>query len=404
MSLRCNDASIAPRSRPSVLFCDDRGAAKGWELSCQQYEKSHVLNNTRRIHVPEYSFPNSTIDIRGAVEVRRTADGVSPVRLPLWAERQVPDDFMRFDVGAAAGVHLAFDTEATSIELEAMFTRIDVSWTILVPTSIDLVVDGLLVESVPVVEGPILRLNEDLTSSVVGNARSRIQFSLLGAGAKRVEVWLPHAALVELISLTTNAVVVHPDSDTRSRWVHHGSSISHCLETTSPITTWPAIAARVLGFDGINLGFAGEAMLDPFVAKAIRDIPAALISLKVGVNIVGGQTLSPRGFLSAAHGYLDTIREKQPVTPIILISAIHCPVFENAADDGPLTIEATRDILKKVVATRADDPNLHYLDGRRLLGSQEADMLPDDLHPSPEGYRRMGKRFAAHVARAVITA
>ena len=44
----------------------------------------------------------------------------------------------------------------------------------------------------------------------------------------------------------------------------------------------------------------------------------------------------------------------------------------------------------------ADDPNLHYLDGRELYG--EADFaelpLPDQLHPDAATHRRIGERFA----------
>jgi hypothetical protein len=352
--------------------------------------------------LPTYSFPSGNVEILGAVTIEQTKEGVSPRRLPAWAERQVPDALMRFDVGAAAGIHLAFETEATSIQLEALFTQIDIAWTHLVPTSIELVVNGRLAETIPIVGGPIFRLEDDLSFSIRAGERSVIRFRSLEPGPKRLEIWLPHAALVELIFLTTSAVVSRPSPDTRPRWVHHGSSISHCLETQSPTSTWPAVAARRLGLAGVNLGFAGAAMFDPFVGKVIRDFPAELISVKMGVNVVGGQTLSPRGFLSAAHGYIDTIREKHPTTPLVIVSAIHCPLFETSSDDRPLSIQSTRKLLAQVVSMRADDPNLHYLDGRQLLGGDEAEMLPDDLHPNEAGYQRMGERFAAYIESSTV--
>jgi lysophospholipase L1-like esterase len=37
---------------------------------------------------------------------------------------------------------------------------------------------------------------------------------------------------------------------------------------------------------------------------------------------------------------------------------------------------------------------LGYLDGLSLFGADDAHDLPDDLHPNPEGYIRMGERFA----------
>ncbi|KJY28980.1 hypothetical protein VR46_37535 [Streptomyces sp. NRRL S-444] len=44
----------------------------------------------------------------------------------------------------------------------------------------------------------------------------------------------------------------------------------------------------------------------------------------------------------------------------------------------------------------ADDPHLHYADGRELYGEADfADLpLPDQLHPDAATHRRMGDRFA----------
>jgi lysophospholipase L1-like esterase len=45
------------------------------------------------------------------------------------------------------------------------------------------------------------------------------------------------------------------------------------------------------------------------------------------------------------------------------------------------------------------DAHLHYVNGLDLFGSADAGDLPDDLHPNPAGYRRMGERFAAMLER-----
>jgi lysophospholipase L1-like esterase len=352
--------------------------------------------------LPRYSFPNDLVEIRGAVTVEGTPAGAVPRRLPAWTWRQVPDDLMRFGAAAAAGVHLVFETEATLIEISAVFTRFENARSGKYSTCVELVVDGVLVDTVPILQGPIMRFDDNVITDLVPGEGSIIRFAELLTGMKRVEIWLPHAASVELLSLTTDADVMSPPPDGRPRWVHYGSSISHCMETSTPTTTWPAMAARLLGFTSMNLGFAGEAMLDPFVAKVIRDTSADLISLKLGVNVVGGQTLSPRSFLAATHGYLDTIRENQPTTPIVVISAIQCPVFENVADDRALTIPATRELLERAVAVRSDDAYLHYLDGRELLGREDVDLLPDDIHPNTVGYRLMAERFVDQIARMKV--
>ena len=52
-------------------------------------------------------------------------------------------------------------------------------------------------------------------------------------------------------------------------------------------------------------------------------------------------------------------------------------------------------IVSAVIAQRRDDgdSNLHYLDGLELFEEENAADLPDDLHPSGDGYVRMGERF-----------
>ena len=116
------------------------------------------------------------------------------------------------------------------------------------------------------------------------------------------------------------------------------------------------------------------------------------------------------------HGFLDTIREGHPTTPILLVSPIFCPAAEDhpgptvmdsngrfvvverteALAVGALTLVRIRELLGSIVAARRThgDPNLHLIDGLALFGADDAGDLPDDLHPNPAGYERMGARFA----------
>jgi hypothetical protein len=248
-----------------------------------------------------------------------------------------------------------------------------------------------------------------------------VDFDDLGDHEKDVEVWLPWNERTELVALHADAPVA-PAAPGSRRWLHHGSSISHGSDTASPTGTWPAVAASLAGVDLLNLGFGGSALLDPFVARAIRDLPADLISLKLGINVVNHDAMRLRAFTPAVHGFLDTIREGRPTTPLLLVSPICCPIHDEtpgptemdlaafgegrlgfrAGGDpaevaaGRLTLSVIRRELADVVAQR-DDPNLAYLDGLELYGAADATELPlpDDLHPGPEAHRRIGERFAA---------
>jgi lysophospholipase L1-like esterase len=52
-------------------------------------------------------------------------------------------------------------------------------------------------------------------------------------------------------------------------------------------------------------------------------------------------------------------------------------------------------LIADVVAARHDqgEEHLHLVDGLGLFGPDDVAELPDGLHPSAEGYRRMGERF-----------
>ena len=120
------------------------------------------------------------------------------------------------------------------------------------------------------------------------------------AGEKHVEVWLPHAAVVHLIELRADGTVTAPEPSTTRRWVHYGSSISHCLEATRPTGVWPVVAARLAGVDLQSFAFAGQCQLDPFAARMIADQPADLVSLKLGINIVNADSMRERTFVPAS--------------------------------------------------------------------------------------------------------
>jgi hypothetical protein len=364
-----------------------------------------------------------TTDIlRGALEVERTEDGLLPHRLPAWARAQCADGQLAMAEAQPSGVRLAFRTSATAIELDTRRTKIAYRGAPPRPDGgYDLLVDGDLAGQAGVTGGNVLMI--DMVSRSMERRpgpAGTVRFGGLPGHPKDVEIWLPYNEITELIALRTDAPVEPMADRGRRVWLHHGSSISHGSGAASPTTTWPAIAAALGEVELINLGLSGSALLDPFTARTLRDTGADLISLKLGINLVNADLMRLRAFGPAVHGFLDTIREGHPTTPLLVISPIYCPIHEDtpgpgapdfsggevrfrATGDpaeraaGKLTLTVIRDELARIVEQRAAaDPNLHYLDGRVLYG--EADFaelpLPDRLHPDAATHHRMGERFA----------
>ncbi|WP_406412439.1 GDSL-type esterase/lipase family protein [Streptomyces sp. NBC_01614] len=363
--------------------------------------------------------------LRGALDVEHTEHGVLPHRLPAWARTQNTDEQLAMAESQPSGVRLAFRTRATAVELDALRTKRCYVGAPPRPDGVyDLIVDGRHAGQGSVTGGNVVTVD-----MMAGTAEDRrgpagtVRFTGLPDGDKDVEIWLPHNETTELIALRTDAPVEPARDPGRKVWLHHGSSISHGSDAASPTGIWPALAATLGGVELINLGLAGSALLDPFTARTMRDTTADVISVKIGINLVNMDLMRLRAFGPAVHGFLDTIREGHPTTPLLVVSPILCPIHEDTpgpcAPDfsglsrgrlkfvamgdpaerasGKLTLTVIRDELSRIVKQRAaDDPNLHYLDGRDLYG--EADSaelpLPDDLHPDATTHRRIGERFA----------
>ncbi|MFI9250875.1 GDSL-type esterase/lipase family protein [Streptomyces sp. NPDC053069] len=364
--------------------------------------------------------------VRGALDLERTAIGLLPHRLPARARAQCADPQLAMAESQPSGVRLVFRTRATTIELDTLPTkRVFVGAPPRPDGVYDLLVDGRPAGSARVAGGSTLTID-----MAAGTAEHRpgpvgtVRFTGLPGATKVVEVWLPHNETTELVALRTDAPVEPVPARGAKVWLHHGSSISHGSDAASPTTTWPALAASLGGAELINLGLGGSALLDPFTARTLRDTPADMISVKLGINVVNTDLMRRRAFGPAVHGFLDSIRDGHPDTPLIVVSPILCPLHEDtpgptlpdfsalsegrlrfrAAGDpaetasGKLTLGVIREELARIVRERsAEDPHLHYLDGRDLYG--EADFtelpLPDGLHPDAAAHRRIGERFAA---------
>lgn len=295
--------------------------------------------------------------------------------------------------------------------------------------TVDLLVDGRLARQETTSGGDVIHVDPTTGASRVDvGPLATIVFDGLAAEDKDVEIWLPHYERIELVAVRTDAPIAEPGRERRKRWVHHGSSISQGSNAASPSTTWPAIAAVRAGADLVNLGLSGSALLDPFVARAIRDQPADVVSLELGINLVNADLMRQRGFGPAVHGFLDTIRDGHPEIPLIVIGPLYCPIHETTPGPGAfdpealargevrfiatgdpaeargrgglgrLTLEYIREQLAAIVTRReAGDRMLSYVDGLTLYGPDDAvdHPLPDQLHPDAETHGSIGERFAA---------
>lgn len=370
-------------------------------------------------HHSRSAILESAVEVVGPYGHQESEDGwVSFSRLPLWTWKQFGVSGLHRWTRFPSGVRLRFRTCASTVSLEVHVMPLTIARVVEEPRTprFDLVVNGEEAQTQAATKGGQIRLEMDgplvTSEQFIRGDGEEILFSNLGTEMKNLEIWLPAGAMVEVRTISADNEILAPTPSSAKKWVHYGSSISQCAETERPLDIWSVHASRLLGLDIRNLGLAGEAHLDGFVARTIAATPADFISLKLGINVVNGDSMRERTFIPAVHNFLDTIREQKPKTPILVISPIYCPFHEvnpgptligeagltsmerpHALAAGALNLRKIREILERIVKER-DDANLYFMSGLELFNEGDIRLMPDLLHPDSAGYRLMGERFA----------
>jgi len=361
--------------------------------------------------------------LHGIARFDKTARGLTFSRLPEWTYQQHSHAPIVANMAERlAGVHIDIETASTKITVTYRSLRDSnpsTNW-ISGPSTVAVTTEGFE-QSISHTNGNLRVWNFDVIEQEIEGEDSVAEFKLPATNSPRlVQIWLPQNCPIELISIEANDEWQSADTSHQPLWLHYGSSISHSEEADGPLGVWPVAAARKLGLDIYNLGLSGCANLEQFAARTIRDMPAKLISLKLGINVVNNASYTSRTFGPAVHGFIDTIRDVHKTTPILVISPVSCPAHEDnpgpseTSPDGmvqgqphsrhqwigELTLRGIREILSELVAVRAQtDSNIYYLDGLQLFNHTEALTMPDGIHPDASGYRKIATNFVERVPR-----
>ncbi|MFF5449312.1 GDSL-type esterase/lipase family protein [Streptomyces sp. NPDC012888] len=183
------------------------------------------------------------------------------------------------------------------------------------------------------------------------------------------------------------------------RWVVHGDSITEGWWSTRPAHGWPAVAGRALGWDTVNLGYAGAARGELATAEQLAGLEADALTLAFGTNCWSRVPFSAPLLYETTRAFLDLVRRGHPDTPLLLVSPVLRPDAERTPNQLGATLGALRDAMERAVRDRiaAGDGRLALLPGRDVLGPEH---LADGLHPDDAGHHLLGLAVAAAVRRA----
>lgn len=214
-----------------------------------------------------------------------------------------------------------------------------------------------------------------------------------------ITIYLPNVAeaRVRAVGIDAGAAVqpARPFAAT-APLVCYGSSVLQGTGSEHPGKTYPAVVARRLNLDFVNLGFGGAGKAEPDVVALVASLDASCFLFDLGKSY-GNQGKEPFARMLAA------IRAKHPTTPIVCVTPIYST--KEATEKGYLErSEDLRTLMRDVARERraAGDRHVHVVEGLGLFGAADKALFKDPLHPNDAGNELMGQRLTPIIERLVV--
>ena len=182
----------------------------------------------------------------------------------------------------------------------------------------------------------------------------------------------------------------------------------HGAAAARPGMGWPQQAERMLGMEGINLGFSGNGLMQPYYAASdlLSDIDASVVVIDCEYNM--DKLCSPAETLNRTLVFIRALKAKRPETPVLLIEGhdhARAWISPPTALQQNQTREAYRRAYNQLLAEGM--AGVFYGDGARKLGGPIATFYEAQIgtcagvHPVSLGLKHMA-RFVAGLIRDVL--
>lgn len=178
--------------------------------------------------------------------------------------------------------------------------------------------------------------------------------------------------------------------------VMYGTSILQGGCCSRPGMVHTNILSRMLDRTVINLGFSGNALLDPEIAELMAAIPDPAVFVLDYVPNSGADIINEKG-----ESFFRILREAHPEVPVIFVenaiypnSSVDLAVRKVIQDKNAAQLA----LFRKLKAT--GEKRIYYVKGDKLLGS-DAEGCVDGVHFTDVGMMRYARRLAPVIKRTL---
>ena len=185
------------------------------------------------------------------------------------------------------------------------------------------------------------------------------------------------------IGIDSSSYIIVPDRNLEKPIIFYGTSITQGGCASRPGMAHTNIINRKLDRDILNFGFSGNGRMEKPIAKLISEFDAKIYVIECMPNMNFPESITKRTI-----PLIDTIREKNPNTPIILVdlfkptfSVLNNIVLEwGKGMDNALKIE-----YQKMIDNGYN--NLYYFESLKALGDDKEGTV-DGVHFTDVGFTR----------------
>ncbi len=210
-----------------------------------------------------------------------------------------------------------------------------------------------------------------LFSGILPGKREYILYLPLYNGVSKVEMGIEPGTLLEPIKADTTRPIV---------W--YGTSITQGGCASRPGMAAGSILSRRINREIINLGFSGNGIMEPEIARLLAELDPAVYVLANQENMKAEEVYT------RATEFISILHQAHPETPIVLIESIR-------VSNAFLMPATNNDIIKKrqelqrayQTLQMQGVKNLHYVYGDVLLGS-DGEATVDGVHATDLGFLR----------------
>ena len=208
----------------------------------------------------------------------------------------------------------------------------------------------------------------------------------MSAGYKEFRLYLSlYDGIDELEIGTDSGYEFIPESDARRKppVVMYGTSILQGGCVSRPGMAFTNILGRRLDREVVNLGFSGNAILDPEVAQLMARVKNPAVFVLDNVPNCSADLILERG-----EAFVRILREAHPAVPIVFVEMAHYSydwVSASSYESVENRNAAQRTVYERLLA--AGYKNLHYVDGA-LLNGPDGEATVDYVHTTDLGQMR----------------